>query len=208
MPTITQNLLLKDDPETIVHPNIEKNNIPAAAVTTDKIADGAITTGKIAPNAVTADKVANGAITTDKIASGAVTSGKIGDGEVGAGKLASGAVTTTKIAARAVTEGKLNIIDENLYQYAQRQGYSTVTVADLVTLFGDIAKSFAGQIIFAYINLTGYGTCPVWLYVKSTNLPAWRSPVDISTENVISDDSQVANWITTYGLAIHIVYID
>lgn len=44
--TIVSDLYRKDT-DTIVHPNIESDNIPTGAVTTDKVADNSVTTGKL-----------------------------------------------------------------------------------------------------------------------------------------------------------------
>ena len=111
MPNIVQNLKLKSDPSTIVNPNIVSDNIPALAITTDKLA----------PNAVTAGKIGNGEITTLKIATSAVTANKIAAGAVTETKIDTGAVTTTKIADGAVTNAKIasgTIIDNNIMDNA------------------------------------------------------------------------------------------
>lgn len=82
-----QTLREKDNPSNNVYPNIQGSNIPAGAVTTDKIADFNVTENKIAQNAVTAGKIQNSAVTNNKIANNAVTTDKISDGSVTGAKL-------------------------------------------------------------------------------------------------------------------------
>ena len=110
MATIVQDLKLKTDPTTIVHPNIEADNIPASAITAAKIASSTITSAKLASNAVTNAKIASSAVTDAKIASGAVTSAKIETGAIQTSHFATGAVDTNAIADHAVTALKLNIV--------------------------------------------------------------------------------------------------
>jgi hypothetical protein len=75
--------------------------------TTDQVAAAAIESEDIADAAVTAAKLAANAVETTKIKDLAVTEGKIADLAVSAAKLAADAVETDKIKTGAVTEGKI-----------------------------------------------------------------------------------------------------
>lgn len=126
MAEIRQDLKLKDDPTTIVRPNIVGDCIPADAITNEKIASGAVTSTKIGTGAVTPGKIASDAVTSSKISTGAVTSSKIEDSAVTATKIASGAVlnlaiadgaiSTSKLASKSVTRAK---IDDEAVGYHQ-----------------------------------------------------------------------------------------
>lgn len=67
MTELIKTLNKKDDPDTLIYPNIKPANIPAAAINSAKIDDNAVSTSKIQDNAVTSVKIAAGAITNAKI---------------------------------------------------------------------------------------------------------------------------------------------
>jgi hypothetical protein len=75
--------------------------------TTDQVAAAAIESEDIADAAVTAAKLAAAAVETDKIKDLAITTGKIADLAVSAAKLAADAVETAKIKDLAVSTGKI-----------------------------------------------------------------------------------------------------
>lgn len=89
MATIRSDLKLKNDPSTIVHPNIEADNIPAFAIDGTKIASGAITFSKIGDGEVITAKLNDGAVTTAKINDGAVTGAKIANSTITNNKIVS-----------------------------------------------------------------------------------------------------------------------
>ena len=109
MSKIHTTLHKKGDSSVDVYPNIESENIPSNAVTTDKIIDSAVTTAKIIDGAVTTGKIASNAVTTGKLASNSVTTAKIDTDAVTNAKIADGAVTQGKIADGAVNVNKLSL---------------------------------------------------------------------------------------------------
>lgn len=97
MAKIYETLKKKNDLSVEVYPNIESQNIPSSAISTDKIED----------SAVTQPKLAIGSVSTSIIIDGAVTKSKLGNNSVSATKIESSAVTTIKINDGAVTTNKL-----------------------------------------------------------------------------------------------------
>ena len=138
MAVITQDLKLKSDPSTIVHPNIESANIPAGAVDTAHLAVYAVTAAKIAPTAVTDTKIASNAVTTAKIQDGSVTEAKIASGAVTGAKIAAQTITGSKIASDTIGTTQLKIRQIALATYISEMGYSPNTLATLANLFRNL----------------------------------------------------------------------
>lgn len=141
-----QTLREKDNPSNNVYPNIQGQNIPSSAVTTDKIADDAITRAKIASKAISSSEIDDGgvsatnlasnSVTTAKISSGAVTTSKIDAGAVTTAKIDTGAVTTAKLGAGAVTSDKLGADSVTIEKFK----YSLI---NLKTYYNDNALDYA-----------------------------------------------------------------
>lgn len=204
MPTIIQDLKLKNDPTTIVHPNIESDNIPSSAITAVKIANATITSAKLASNAVsnakiassavTETKIASGAVTSTKIASGAVTSAKIQSGAVQTSHFAPGAVDTNAIADHAVTASKLNIV--------------FTPSSTILSLYPDLASFIAvaknklgiWRLIVEvadYNQETLFGTDGTRLFVS------FYDPVTTNRkEEIITNDSDYTSFVTSLKLTI------
>lgn len=138
MAVITQDLKLKSDPSTIVHPNIESSNIPADAVGTSQIAANSIINAKIADYAVSGTKISAGAISTAKIQDGAVTEGKIASGAVTGAKIAAQTITGSKIASDTIGTTQLKIRQIALATYISEMGYPITSLAQLANLFRTI----------------------------------------------------------------------
>lgn len=122
-----QDLKLKNDPSTIVRPNIVAGNIPSGAIDSTKLATGA----------VTASKIGAGAVQSSNIATGAVNTAAVEDGAIDSNKLASGAVTAVKIGSRAVGKGKLKILTAPLSSCIQE----STTVATLATALQNLFEN-------------------------------------------------------------------
>lgn len=204
MATIIQDLKLKTDPTTIVHPNIEADNIPASAITAAKIASSTITSAKLASNAVTNAKIASSAVTDDKIASGAVTSAKIASGAVTSAKIetgaiqashfSAGAVDTNAIADHAVTALKLNIVITP---------YTTV-----ISLYPDLASFIAVAknklgIWKLVAEVAGYNQ-EILFGTDGTRLLVsfYDSGTNARKEDIIATDSDYTSFVGACKLAI------
>ena len=77
MTELIKTLNKKNDPDTLIYPNIKAQNIPAAAINSAKLDDNAVSTSKIQDNAVTTDKIASNSITNGKILNGEITNNKL-----------------------------------------------------------------------------------------------------------------------------------
>lgn len=117
MAKIYETLKKKNDLSVEVYPNIETQNIPDGAVTTDKINDGAVTTDKIQDSAVTTSKIQDSAVTTGKLASNSVSTGKLASNSVTTVKIQDNAITTAKINNSAVTNDK---VSDDIYNILQK----------------------------------------------------------------------------------------
>ena len=102
MSELIKTLNNKDDPETLIYPNIKAANIPAAAINSSKLDDNAVTTAKIQDNSVTNAKIVMGAITNDKIADGAVITAKLDDNAVTNAKIVNTTIEPIKLKVRVI----------------------------------------------------------------------------------------------------------
>lgn len=108
MSDLIKTLHKKGDTSVNIYPNIKSDNIPAGAITFDKLGNYAVTSDKIALQGVANGNIRNNAVTTDKISDLAVTSAKIGNGAISSVKIEDSSVTTDKINNLAVTSAKIN----------------------------------------------------------------------------------------------------
>lgn len=204
MPTIIQDLKLKNDPTTIVHPNIESDNIPSSAITAAKIASSTITSAKLASNsvtntkiassAVTDVKIASNAVTSAKIASGAVTSAKIETGAIQASHFSAGAVDTNAIADHAVTALKLNIVIT--------PSTTVLSVYPDLASFIAVAKNKLG-IWRLVAEVAGYNQ-DILFGTDGTRLLVsfYDSGTNARKEDVIATDGDYTSFVTSAKLAI------
>lgn len=72
---------------SLINGSLQASQIPANAITTDRISDGAVTTAKIASQAVTTSKIANLAVTANRVADGELTQDKFNLDKFPAGHL-------------------------------------------------------------------------------------------------------------------------
>lgn len=77
MAELIKTLNKKDDPNTLVYPNIKPENIPAAAISTQKLEDGVVTESKIYDASVTGNKIAYKTIQANNIDDNAITNAKV-----------------------------------------------------------------------------------------------------------------------------------
>lgn len=155
MAEILQDLKLKNDPDTIVRPNIVPGNIPSGAIDSTKLAAGAVTASKIGTGAVTASALGTGAVTASAIGSNAVTSAKI----------ANAAITKTKIADGTITLNKIDNANASLRDLFTAGESNADAYAALALLMRDVSSKFLyddGEIV-ANLNL----------YIDSSESPAW-----------------------------------
>lgn len=107
MSKIHTTLHKKGDSSVEIYPNIESENIPDLAITTNKISGESVTTAKISDLAVTTSKIASNSVTSGKLATSSVTNGKINDGAVTTSKIQNASITNEKIADGSISNAKI-----------------------------------------------------------------------------------------------------
>lgn len=107
MSKIHTTLHKKGDSSVEIYPNIETENIPDLAITTNKISGESVTTAKIQDGAITTAKLSSNSVTSGKLATSSVTNGKISDGAVTTSKIQNASITNEKIADGSISNGKI-----------------------------------------------------------------------------------------------------
>ena len=120
MPFELKNLISSKDNSTIIYPNIVEGNIPANAISNEKIAPNAVKEVNIENAAVSTSKIKDFAITHEKIAASSVDAYNLRDGCIDNNKLALECVEGDNIAPYPllINESELLNIDElkgNIY---------------------------------------------------------------------------------------------
>lgn len=115
-----KNLISSKDNSTIIYPNIVEGNIPANAVSNEKIASNAVKEVNIEDAAISTSKIKDFAITHEKIAASSVDTNNLRDGCINNDKLALECVEGDNIAPYPllINESELLNIDElkgNIY---------------------------------------------------------------------------------------------
>lgn len=211
MAVITQDLKLKSDPSTIVHPNIESANIPAGAVDTSHLAVYAVTAAKLAPTAVTDTKIASNAVTTAKIQDGAVTEDKIASGAVTGAKIAAQTITGSKIASDTIGTTQLKIRQIALATYISEMGYAPNTLATLADLFRNLISGGLSDgvliVRFHYDDTSGV-VHDVRLEVDDGNEVYIFADANANTPTYKAENNgEVAGFLTNAGSDLIITYI-
>ena len=115
-----KNLISSKDNSTIIYPNIVEGNIPANAVSNEKIAPNAVKEVNIQDAAVSTSKIKDFAITHEKLATSSIDTNNLRDGCINNDKLALECVEGDNIAPYPllINESELLNIDElkgNIY---------------------------------------------------------------------------------------------
>ena len=115
-----KNLISSKDNSTIIYPNIVEGNIPANAISNEKIAPNAVKEVNIENAAISTSKIKDFAITHEKIAASSVDTNNLRDGCINNDKLALECVEGDNIAPYPllINESELLNIDElkgNIY---------------------------------------------------------------------------------------------
>jgi hypothetical protein len=188
MSKIHTTLHKKGDSTVEIYPNVESENIPNNAITTDKITDASVTTAKINDGAVTTAKIASNSVTSGKLASNAVTTAKINDG----------AVTTSKIENLSINENKI-----------QDNSISTVKLKNGAVTYDKLASDV--KLLFDKINRTfnlfvGVGGSP--MYFGNTTLSSlWNNYSDEDINDALDFDKLQGEYSNT-NLDIIAIIID
>jgi hypothetical protein len=147
---------------TITSAQIAANTITAAeidtdAITADEIAAGTITTTEIAANTITAADIAAGTITSTEIAANtiqagdiaantitateiatdAITADEIAAGTITSTEIATGTITAVNIAANTITADEIDVLELEVGQYIESDGYVTGTTGWHIDADGD-----------------------------------------------------------------------
>lgn len=210
MAVLISDLKLKENPATIVHPNIERANIPNNAINTSKIDALAVTTGKIAPNAVTSARIADGAVTESKILDNSVGATKLQSSSITTDKIVNGAVTTGKIATRSVTENRLNIKQINFVDWCALQGLvNNHTWQELGAAFSALISQDYGLTISMHYE-QGTQRSQVFLGVDAAGAGFMFMSDDFTQQIDFDTDAKVATFMDVNGVArdIYITFID
>lgn len=211
MAVITQDLKLKSDPSTIVHPNIESANIPAGAVDTDHLAIYSVTAAKIAPGSVSDTKIASNAVATAKIQDGAITESKIASGAVTGAKIAAQTITGSKIASDTIGTTQLRIRQIELVTYISEMGYAPNTLATLANLFRNIISGGLSDgvlIVKVHYDDTGGVVHDVRLEVDDGNEVYIFVDANANTPKYKAEsDAEVAGFLSNAGSDLIITYI-
>lgn len=206
-----ETLLKKDDPTVEVYPNIESQNIPSNAVTTDKIA----------ANAVTTDKIANGAVTGTQISNNSIGSAHIQNGTVGYSQLSTDVKNTLYMISDFYNEEEDSVscdtvnasaisVDADLYLEGTMHYQNDPTVRGDFTIF-DVATFKEVPVLDADthtyaivvgenedLNLEGvlgFTQCDLSIYSSS----------DIN-DALDFDQSSAAWWTTTYASIVETIF--
>lgn len=162
MSKVHETLKRKNDTSVEVYPNIERENIPNAAINTAKLEDGSVTNVKIYDASINSVKIINGAVTTNKIHDAAVTTDKLDDASVTTAKINDAAVTTSKINDKAVTTAKIGngaVTNDKLAEESVKA----------MNLHSDLYEMLLRP-QYTYMIYLGDGTDETFLFFRTTTL--------------------------------------
>lgn len=201
MSELIKTLHKKGDANIEIYPNIKAENIPAGAITFDKIANYAVIDTKIALQGVANGNIRDGAISTIKIENTAVTTDKISDSAVTTNKIVDDAVTTSKINDLAVTTDKIN-------NYAITTDKINNGAVTLQKLADDIVNTLL-RLQYCYNLYIGDSDDKIFTFYRSTTLSNIIN--DYSTSDIshaLDFDKATASDYTNSDLAILKIIID
>ena len=196
MANLIKTLIDLDNPTDNIYPNILGSNIPAGAITDDKIAGNSITGVKIQDNTIAGSKLLDNSITDAKIQDDAVTNSKINDGAVTTPKINDGAVTLSKLGFHLYIhrlEITITIGADNYYLRCNMASTSDTIIEAhfdsefFFNYFGDAVefgyseypKSYNGVV---WLQKDGLGNVELWGRIYDYDHSAW-----IMSEETIAD---------------------